>query len=210
VFSFAVYLIPGMFGAPLKGISGLLPPKSTASFDLGELRSQVGLSPVTEFPSVTLNECSEPKYNDKFELPYGLTGYFDLEQGMACAKERNLPVFIDFKGHACSNCKEMEAKVWSDPEVLRRLGNNFVIIALYCDDRTKLPESEWITSSVDGKVKKTIGQVNANHEIEMFGTNTQPLYAIIDADGDQLVDPMGFNLKVSEFIEWLDEAYQKF
>jgi len=210
VFSFAVYLIPGMFGAPLKGISGLLPPKSTASFDLGEKRSQVGISPVTEFPSVTINECSEPKYNDKFELPYGLTGYFDLEQGMACAKERNLPVFIDFKGHACSNCKEMEAKVWSDPEVLRRLGNNFVIIALYCDDRTKLPESEWITSSVDGKVKKTIGQVNANHEIEMFGTNTQPLYAIIDADGNQLVDPMGFNLNVSEFTEWLDEAYQKF
>jgi len=104
----------------------------------------------------------------------------------------------------------MEAKVWSDPEVLKRLQNNFVIVALYCDDRTRLPESEWITSSVDGKVKKTIGQINTNYEIEMFGTNTQPLYAITDSDGNPLIDPMGFNLDIQEYIEWLDEAYQKF
>ncbi|MDT8400213.1 MAG: cytochrome c biogenesis protein CcdA [Bacteroidales bacterium] len=210
VFSFAVYLIPGMFGAPLKAVSGLLPPKSAASFDLDANGSQPGITAPADLPGTTAAFCSEPKHAGKFELPYGLTGYFDLEQGLACAKEKNMPVFIDFKGHACSNCKEMEAKVWSDPEVLRRLNNNFVIIALYCDDRTRLPESEWITSSVDGKIKKTIGQINTNYEIEMFGTNTQPLYAITDHEGKPLVEPMAFNLNIAEYIEWLDEGYQNF
>ena len=188
VFSFALYMVPGLFGAPLKAISGLLPPKSSLQFDLSRLESQNLMTPVADYPAGSDEACARPKYADKFDLPYGLKGYFDLEQGLACAKERNMPVFIDFKGHACSNCKEMEARVWSDPEVLQRLRNNFVIIALYCDDRTRLPESEWFTSEIDGKIKKTIGQVNTNHEIEMFGTNTQPLYAITDHEGNPLVD----------------------
>jgi len=210
VFSFAVYLIPGLFGAPLKGISGLLPPKSSARFDLIDNKPSSVMAPVAEYTSEEKSVCNEPKYADKFELPYGLTGYFDLEQGLACARDRNMPVFIDFKGHACSNCKEMESKVWSDPEVLKRLSNNFVIIALYCDDRTRLPEDEWITSEVDGKVKKTIGQVNTNYEISMFGTNTQPLYAITDHEGNPLVDPMAFNLNIEDFIKWLDEGLANF
>ncbi|MBN1387715.1 MAG: thioredoxin family protein [Bacteroidales bacterium] len=210
VFSFAVYLIPGLFGAPLKGISGLLPSKSSARFDLIENKSSLVMAPVAEYRAVENNACSEPKYADKFELPYGLTGYFDLEQGLACAKERNIPVFIDFKGHACSNCKEMESKVWSDPEVLKRLRNNFVIIALYCDDRTRLPEDEWITSDIDGKVKKTLGQINTDHEISMFGTNTQPLYAITDHEGNPLVEPMAFNLNIKDYIDWLDEGLANF
>ena len=210
VFSFAVYLIPGLFGAPLKGISGLLPPKSSARFDLTENKPSSVMAPMAEYTPEEKGVCSEPKYADKFELPYGLTGYFDLEQGLECARERNMPVFIDFKGHACSNCKEMESKVWSDPEVLKRLSNNFVIIALYCDDRTRLPESEWITSEIDGKVKKTIGQVNTNYEISMLGTNTQPLYAITDHEGKPLVDPMAFNLNIEEYIKWLDEGLSNF
>ena len=209
-FSFAVYLIPGLFGAPLKGISGLLPPESSARFDLKQTNTPPLFAPITDLTSVKEGPCSEPGYAEKFELPYGLKGYFDLEQGLICAKEKDKPVFLDFKGHACSNCKEMEAKVWSDPRVLERLRNNFVIIALYCDDRTRLPESEWVVSSVDGKNKKTIGQINTNHEIEMFGTNTQPLYAITDHDGNPLVDPMAFNLNIEEYIEWLDSGIQKF
>ncbi|MFO7851881.1 MAG: protein-disulfide reductase DsbD family protein [Bacteroidota bacterium] len=210
VFSFAVYLLPGLFGAPLKGISGMLPPRSSAKFDLSQEVTTKQVAPAAIYDTAESALCSEPRYADKFELPYGLTGYFDLEQGLACAKEKNMPVFIDFKGHACSNCKELEARVWSDPEVLKRLRNNFVIIALYCDDRTRLPESEWIVSDIDGKVKKTIGQANTNHEIEMFGTNTQPLYAITDAEGNPLVDPMAFNLDVDEYIEWLDKGLENF
>jgi thioredoxin-related protein len=188
----------------------MLPPKSSARFDLTENKSSVVMAPAVEYSTGDNNVCSEPEYADKFELPYGLTGYFDLEQGLACAEEKDMPVFIDFKGHACSNCKEMESKVWSDPEVLKRLRENFVIISLYCDDRTRLPEDEWITSDIDGKEKKTLGQINTNYEISLFGTNTQPLYAITDHEGNALVEPMAFNLNIKEYIDWLDEGLKNF
>ncbi|MCD4769933.1 MAG: thioredoxin family protein [Bacteroidales bacterium] len=209
VFSLVVYLIPGLFGAPLKGLSGLIPSKESALFDISANKSSSSV-PASSFPAFQLSEgttlCAEPKYGDKLHLPHGLNGYFDYEQGMACAGEKNLPVLLDFKGHACSNCKEMEAKVWSDPDVLRRLNENFVIIALYTDDRTKLPEDEWITSDIDGKVKNTIGKINADREIEMFGTNSQPYYVITDHDGNALNKPMESNLNISEYIKWLDEG----
>ncbi|GAH75910.1 unnamed protein product, partial [marine sediment metagenome] len=116
--------------------------------------------------------CDDPKYADFLHLPYGLTGYFDYPQGLACAKALNKPVLLDFNGHACSNCKEMEAKVWSDPDVLKRLKENFVIVALYIDDRTKLPEDEWVNSGFDGKIKKTIGKKNADFQISRFRINS--------------------------------------
>ena len=121
-----------------------------------------------------------------------------------------MPVLLDFKGHACSNCKEMEAKVWSDAGVQQRLRDNFVIIALYCDDRTKLPESEWYTSTFDDKVKNTIGKINTDLEITMFGTNTQPLYAIVDHDGNMLGEKMEHNLNIQEYIDWMDSGFEEF
>ncbi|MCA1756809.1 MAG: thioredoxin family protein [Bacteroidales bacterium] len=212
VFSFVVYLIPGLFGAPLKGLSGFLPAPETSSF-----RMMQGSNPTSGAVAPFNNEgesslCGTPKYaeNVNLHLPYGLQGYYEYEQGMACAREKGLPVLLDFKGHACANCKEMEGKVWSDPEVLRRLSQNFVIIALYTDDRTKLPEEEWRVSPVDGKMQKTMGKVNADLEIEMFGTNTQPLYVITDHDGNALNDPMQLNLDIQEYIEWLDEGVRLF
>lgn len=214
VFSLVVYLIPGLFGASLKGLSGLIPSKESAMFDISSNNSSSSFSPpfLTAFQpdGETSGLCAEPKYGDKLHLPHGLKGYFDYEQGMACAKEKGLPVLLDFKGHACSNCKEMEAKVWSYPDVLRRLNENFIIIALYTDDRTKLPEDEWITSNVDGKVKNTIGKINADREIEMFGTNSQPLYVITGYDGIALNEPMELNLNIREYIEWLDEGVALF
>jgi thiol:disulfide interchange protein DsbD len=210
VFSFTVYMIPGMFGAPLKSISGLLPPKESARFDMTKNTGLLQGSSDLTFGNVSKFSGNEVKYADKFHLPHGLIGFFDYEQGMAYAKEKDMPVFLDFKGHACSNCKEMEAKVWSDPGVLQRLNNNYVIIALYCDDREKLPENEWYTSNIDGKVKNTIGKINADREIEMFGTNTQPLYAIIDNDGKALNETMQYNLNIREYIEWLDEGFNAY
>ena len=129
---------------------------------------------------------------------------------MKCAKELNKPVFLDFKGHACSNCKEMEPKVWSDPEVLKRLREDFVIIALYVDDRTKLPEEEWVQSKVDGKMKKTIGKVNANLQISMFEMNSQPYYVIVDHNGEALVEPMSYNLNIKEYVDFLDRGLEAF
>ena len=112
--------------------------------------------------------------------------------------------------HACSNCKEMEAKVWSRPEVLKRLREEYIIIALYTDDKTKLPESEWITSDFDGKVKKTLGKKNLDIQITSFNTNTQPYYALVDPDGNPLAAPRGHNLDATAFSEWLDSGLIQF
>jgi thiol:disulfide interchange protein DsbD len=143
-------------------------------------------------------------------MPLGLKGYFDFTQGMVCARELGKPVLLDFKGHACANCKLMEAKVWSDPEVLRRLRDNFVIIELYVDDRTQLPENEWIMSAVDGKLKKTIGKICEDLEISKFKTNALPLYVITDYDGNALNKPMPTNLNIGEYKKWLDEGAEMF
>jgi len=143
-------------------------------------------------------------------MPLGLSGYFDFEQGLQCAREQGKPALIDFKGHACANCKVMEVRVWSDPKVLERLSNNFVIIALYADDRTVLPENKWITSKVDGKVKKTIGKINEDLEISLFKTNALPLYVIVDHEGNPLNQPMPSNLNTEEYIQWLDEGLARF
>jgi thiol:disulfide interchange protein len=211
VFSFVVYLIPGLFGSPLKGLSSFLPSQSTSELNLPLIISQNrGNMGQSVQGNALTGQCAEPKYGDFLEMPLGLNGYFDLKQGLACAKEQGKPVLLDFKGHACANCKLMEAKVWSDPEVLRRLRENFVIIALYVDDRKQLPENEWITSALDGKVKKTLGKVNEDFEISKFKTNALPLYVITDHEGNPVNKPMPTNLNVEEYKKWLDEGLANF
>lgn len=211
VFTFVVYLIPGLFGAPLTGLSSFLPSAETSEFNLSKMilenRSQPSVAQPAGEHSVL---CSEPKYGDIFKMPLGLQGYFDYKQGLACAKEKGKPVLIDFKGHACANCKRMEAKVWSDPEVFRRLRDNFVIIELYVDDRTQLPENEWIVSAIDGKQKKTIGKLYEDLEISKFKTNALPLYVIADSEGNPMNQPMPTNLNIAEYSKWLDEGLAAF
>ena len=200
-FSFVVYLIPGMFGAPLKGLSGYLPPLSSQDFVISQYSS----------PQSAENAiCETPKYADELHWPHGLSGYFDYDQALACAKEQNKPLFIDFTGHGCVNCREMEARVWSDEQVLSRLRNEFVLVALYVDDRTELPESEWITSSYDGKEKKTIGKKNADFQITRFNNNAQPFYCILDTEGNLLIQPKAYDLNIASFVQFLDSAKAKF
>jgi thiol:disulfide interchange protein len=211
VFSFVFYLIPGLFGAPLKGVASLIPPQETSWFS-GRSETSESRTPVLQgilTPNISVL-CSEPKYKDLFSMPLGLTGYFDLKQGLACAKEQGKPAFLDFKGHACANCKLMEAKVWSDPEILKRLRENFVIISLYADDRTVLSENEWYVSSIDGKVKKSIGKQNEDLEITRFNTNALPLYVIADYDGNAVINPMPTNLNIGEYKKWMDEGLSDF
>jgi thiol:disulfide interchange protein DsbD len=211
VFTFVVYLIPGLFGAPLNGLSSFLPSAETSEFNLSKLiMENRSLSVPAVQPAESSGICSEPKYIDIFHMPLGLKGYFDYKQGLACAKELKKPVLIDFKGHACANCKRMEAKVWSDPEIFGRLRNNFVIIELYVDDRTQLPENEWIVSTVDGKQKMTIGKICEDLEISKFKTNALPLYVIADYEGNPLNKPMPTNLNVGEYKNWLDEGLELF
>ncbi|MDO9512873.1 MAG: protein-disulfide reductase DsbD family protein [Bacteroidales bacterium] len=206
-FTFVMYMIPGMWGAPLKALSGYLPPQTTQDFDISEIvRKNAGVNTAVT-PEST---CIEPKYGDFLHLPHGLEGYFEYEQALVCAKKLNKPLFIDFTGHGCVNCREMEARVWSHPEVLRRLRDNFVVVALYVDDKKELPESGWIVSSYDGKTKKTIGQINANFQITRFNNNAQPYYVLLDTNGDLLVPPKAYDLNIDTFIKFLDSGIEAF
>ncbi|MBR1887354.1 MAG: thioredoxin family protein [Bacteroidales bacterium] len=135
-------------------------------------------------------------------LPHGLTGYSDLEDGIAAAKASGKKVFVDITGHGCVNCREMEARVWSDPKVLGLLANDFVIVSLYVDDKTKLPEEKWVTTET-GKVLKDVGRVNSNLVLNRFGVNSQPNYFILDGDGEILKGPRGYNLDIEGFVNFL-------
>lgn len=208
-FSFVVYLIPGLFGAPLKGLSSLIPPVTDDTFILN--RSGDKSKDNRKLPdNSSYGNCGPAKYSDFLHFPYDLQGYFDYEEGMACAKQKNKPVLLDFKGHSCSTCKVMVAKVWSDPKVLKRLRENFVIIALYVDDKTKLPENEWLSSDAAKTMTKTLGKKNLTFQIAKFNTNTLPYYVIVDHEGNPLTSPIGLELDVRKFIDFLDEGKKNF
>ena len=209
-FSFALYLIPGLFGAPLKAISPFLPPKEEMSFDL--TRNNLQLAPNLNTAAIK-NICdSVPKYSDFLHMPLGLNGYFDYDEALACARKLNKPVFLDFAGHGCKNCKKMVAEVWSDPRVLEKLRNDFVIASLYTDDWTKLPESDWVKSEIDGKIKNTVGKKFSDLQISIFGSNALPLYAIVDCDGKIMTDRRysEYNPNVEEFIKFLTNGTENF
>ncbi len=199
VFTFAVYLTPGMWGAPLKALAGYLPPMHTHDFDL------YGASRTASATDL----CDEPLYDDFLHLPHGLKGYFDYDQAIACARAQNKPLFIDFTGHGCTNCREMEAVVWSDPEVLKRLREDYVMVALYIDDKTELPENEWYTGA-DGKLKKTIGKQNADLQITNLNNNAQPFYVLVGKDERVLVAPYGYDRRPAKFVDFLDRGKKKF
>lgn len=193
-FTFVVYMIPGMFGAPLKALSGYLPPIETQDFIMGSNPSQ---------QVVSIEEANKGE-----KLPLGLTGYHSMEEGYAAAKASGKPVFLDISGLACVNCREMEQRVWSDPKVLSMLKNDFVIVVLYTDDKTKLPESEWVTTS-SGKVLKDRGRVNAWFVRENFGVSAQPNYVLLSPDGKQLAPIRGYNTDIDRFVEFLNSGLEK-
>ncbi|MFA5970826.1 MAG: cytochrome c biogenesis protein CcdA [Lentimicrobiaceae bacterium] len=209
-FTFVIYLVPGLWGAPLKGISGWLPPMETQDFDITAIvRENAGAS---GFESKG-NIAETPKYsNTALKLPHGLKGYFDYDEALKASKVLNKPVFVDFTGHGCTNCREMENRVWSDPEVLKRLRENFVLAALYVDDKViELPKAEWFTNK-DGREVKLLGKKNAEIQIDKFGANAQPFYVILDSAGNSLVQPYAYNLDIASYIKFLDEgvaAYYK-
>lgn len=193
-FTFVVYMIPGMFGAPLKALSGYLPPIETQDFIMGSNPSQ---------QVVSIEEANKGE-----KLPLGLTGYHSMEEGYAAAKASGKPVFLDISGLACVNCREMEQRVWSDPKVLSMLKNDFIIVVLYTDDKTKLPESEWVTTS-SGKVLKDRGRVNAWFVRENFGVSAQPNYVLLSPDGKQLAPIRGYNTDIDGFVEFLNSGLEK-
>ena len=194
-FTFVVYMIPGMFGAPLKALSGYLPPLETQDFIIGS-----GPSNATGKAEETLLQFESGKTID---LPHGLKGYTSVEDALEAAKASGKPVFVDITGHGCVNCREMEQRVWSATEVLNLLGNKFEIVALYTDDKMRLPEDKWVTTE-NGKVLKDLGRVNSYYVREHFGVNAQPNYTILSPEGEQLVPVRGYNLDVDGFVEFLE------
>ena len=189
-FAFVVYMIPGMWGAPLKALSGYLPPIQTQDFVLG---NAAPVRPAAAEVALAPSEVS---------LPHGLTGYSDLEDGLAVAAATGKKVFVDITGHGCVNCREMEARVWSAPSVLKQLSEDYVIVSLYVDDKTRLPEEKWVTTE-NGKVLKDVGRVNSKLVLDRFGVNSQPNYFILDASGNTLRGPRGYNLDVEAFASFL-------
>lgn len=207
-FTFVIYLIPGMFGAPLKALSGYLPPMATHDFDLEKIIRQNSSAQMEMKEGSSI--CETPKYHEFLHLPHGIEGYYDYEQGLACAKKLGKPIYVDFTGHGCVNCREMEANVWSDPGVLKRLKEEYVVISLYVDDKSMLPESEWVMSSADGKLKKSIGKVYADLQIYNFNVNAQPYYILLDHDGGLLAKPRAYDLDVEAFVKFLDTGIENF
>ena len=198
--AFVIYLTPGMFGAPLKGLSGWLPPMSSQDFK--------GSTALNEENSNSSRSSSAVKYSEFLKLPLGLNGFFDFEEAKAYAQQVGKPLFIDFTGHGCVNCRKMEEYVWSDPAVLSILKNDYVVVALYCDDKTELPENKWYVSKVDGQEKKSLGDQNLDFQISRFNSNAQPHYVLLDPrkDGDPMVPPVAFDADINHFISFLKKG----
>lgn len=197
VFSFVVYLLPGMWGAPLKALSGYLPPITTQDFVLGAQGTANTVSMVSD-------QSKENRYN--LELPLGLSGYFTLEDGMKAAQKEGKPIFVDVTGHGCVNCREMEARVWSDPRVLKILKEKYIIVALYNDDKQKLDQSDWVTDAQTGKVYKDLGRANSYIARTRWGVNAQPNYILLSPSGEQLVPVRGYDLSIDGFIAFLQSG----
>ena len=192
---FIVYLIPGLFGAPLKAISGWLPPQSTQQFTL------TGNGPAADAPPSTGH-----KYAGLFHAPDNIDAFYDYEEGLAYAKKVNKPVLLDFTGWSCTNCRKMEASVWSDPQVLKRLKNDYVLISLYVDDRTGLSDSEKYTSKVSSKSIKTLGQKWSDLQETQFNTNAQPFYVVLEPNGKPAAEPRAFDLNIDAYTSFLDKG----
>ena len=200
VLSFVVYMIPGMWGAPLKALSGYLPPISTQDFVLAS-----GKTAHVQVTDVAQTETGAHKY-DFLHLPHKLQGYFTLEEGLAAAKQTGKPVFVDFTGHGCVNCREMEERVWSDPAVLEMLRNDYIVVALYLDDKYKVAKEDWVTDAASGKIYKDLGRINSYIARDKYGVNAQPNYILLSPDGEQLAPARGYDLSIDGFVTFLQNG----
>lgn len=209
-FAFMLYMVPGLFGAPLGGLSALAPPASRQDYAWVS-----GAAPAVSTAQTGGALCSTPRFEGRLELPLNLSGYFTLDEALACARQKGKPVFVDFTGHNCGNCRVMEATVWSDPRVLRRLQEDFVVVALYADDKTELPEAQWYTSPRDQRPKRTIGEQNLDFQIRAFGMNAQPYYVILDpastpAKPLPLAPAVAYESDVEKFIAFLEAGTARY
>lgn len=207
VLSFTVYMIPGMWGAPLKALSAWLPPSPTQDFNL----HQVGYGGGTT-TSLTGGGSRDivKKYGDMFHAPHGLDAFYDYDQALEYAKTVNKPVLLDFTGWSCVNCRKMEESVWPDPRVLKRLNEDYVLVSLYVDDRTSLIPDEQYVSSFSGKRINTVGRKWSDLQQSRFGVNAQPYYVILDTEGNQLIPAQAYNEDIDNYVDFLDRGLEEF
>jgi thiol:disulfide interchange protein len=211
VFAFVIYMVPGLWGAPLKSISAFLPPLSTQDFDLS---AGVGGAVAPAAANISA-DLKTKKYEELFKrMPKvkGIDDWYDYDQAIEVSKQVHKPILIDFTGWNCVNCREMEANVFPSPEILKRLQNDFVILQLVIDDKTGLPAAEQFTSSLTGKKVTTLGGKWLDKEESKYNSNAQPFYVIINEKGETLVPPQGANFHINEYKDYLDSgiaAYHK-
>lgn len=204
-FSFTIYLVPGLWGAPLKLISGFPPPMFYSESPNG-----VGATSSAVVSASGNGDAAAKIVGDPGHCPHNLSCFHDYDEGMKYAKEVGKPVMLDFTGWACVNCRKMEEQVWSDPRVLQRLQNDYVLISLYVDEKTLLPEKERYTSTTTGKMIKSIGNKWSDFQISKFKTNSQPWYVLVDHEGGLLNQPQGYDPDIEKYIRFLDEGKAAF
>ena len=211
VFTFVVYMIPGMWGAPLKALSGYLPPITTQDFVLdpnqhggGGTTYVVGQTPQEDENGIPTHR----KYADFLHMPYDIPAFFDYEEARAYAAKVGKPVLLDFTGHGCVNCREMESRVWSDPRVLKMMKNDYVVCSLFGDDKKVLDEKDWVTTE-DGKVLKSLGKINSYFMMKRYHVNAQPYYVILDPVTEKnKVPARSYNLDVDEYVTFLEKGLE--
>ncbi len=215
--SFAVYMVPGMWGAPLKAIGAFLPPVGTQDFILSDASAGQGSGAATKEGGGALPHPVKyyevmRVYEPEVVRKYGMTTYFDYEEALSVARRLKKPLMLDFTGINCVNCRKMEAEVWSDPEVMRRLKEDFVIVSLYVDVQDiELPEAEHYRSEALGKKVMTLGDLNADMQVTRFQANSQPYYFFLDNEEKRLVaEGYGYDPDIAKFIRLLDEAKGSF
>ncbi len=201
VAAFTIYLIPGLWGAPLKLISGFPPPMQYSESPYG-----VGYTKLGSGGSATTAEFPEGAHLG----PHDILAFHDYETGLAYAKKVGKPVLVDFTGHACVNCRKMEERVWSEPKILKLLNNDVVLISLYVDDKRPLPEGEKYISEISGKELKYIGQKWSEFQILRYKANAQPFYVLMDHNEENLIDPVGYTPDIEEYYDWLQNGVGAF
>lgn len=196
--TFVVYMIPGMWGAPLKALSGYLPPLQTQDFVLGQSVADSSAAGPRE-------GAARVKYGDFLAMPHGISGYFEWNEALAAARAAGKPLFVDVTGHGCVNCREMEQKVLSDARVQRILRDDYIVVALYTDDKARAGKEDWMTTE-GGATLKEIGRINSYIARTRFGVNAQPNYIVATADGEALLPPRGYDLSVEGFVDFLERG----
>ncbi len=215
-FSFAVYLVPGMWGAPVKLLSGIAPPGHYQEFSLNQLQyklkqmeAQLAALDKSEDAAALDIDALPAELVNVGHCPHELPCFFDIDRGLQEAKRTNKPILLDFTGWACVNCRKMEDHVWSDPRVWETINDEYVLISLYVDDKTALPEEYQISKYTQNKVR-TIGKMWSDLQTDWYKVNSQPYYVLLDHDLNTLVTPVGYTPDVDEYLSFLKRGVAGF